>query len=355
VFLAGAFWTKYSVFPFAVTLGLVLLFDPLARRALRTAGPYVMAGVFAIIIAPNVWWLLSHDFLPFQYVDSRAIAATRWYQYLLFPLQWTASQLLTIAPALALLAVLYLPRAAQQPQTPDGRAAFDRRYLTALAIGPFAVTTLIAIVLGRSPVAMWGYPLWTFLPLAILAWAQPALDPLRLRRFAAGAILVLVALPVAYAAAEIGEPLVRDRMKATQYPGHLLADTLTRRWREKTGQPLAYVGGALLTFERDGRRYELTGAGEFAANNVAVYSPDRPRVVVKGELKLSPWIDAADVERRGVLLVWQPIGDELPESLKRAFPRAELQPPLALPRQTVLAWVKRSPVIVHYAFVLPRS
>jgi 4-amino-4-deoxy-L-arabinose transferase-like glycosyltransferase len=41
-FLAGAFWSKYAAFALAATLGLFLLFDPVARRAWRTSGPYVM-------------------------------------------------------------------------------------------------------------------------------------------------------------------------------------------------------------------------------------------------------------------------------------------------------------------------
>src|SRR4051794_10887165 len=59
-FLAGAFWSKYAAFALAATLGLFLLFDPSARRAWRTPGPYVMALVFGIVIAPNAWWLVTH-------------------------------------------------------------------------------------------------------------------------------------------------------------------------------------------------------------------------------------------------------------------------------------------------------
>src|SRR6476660_240900 len=70
VFLAGAFWSKYAAFVLAATLGLFLLFDPRARRAWRTPGPYVMALAFAIVIAPNFGWLVQHDFLPFHYVDE---------------------------------------------------------------------------------------------------------------------------------------------------------------------------------------------------------------------------------------------------------------------------------------------
>jgi hypothetical protein len=353
VFLAGAFWSKYAAFALAATLGLILLIDPLARRAWRTSGPYLMAIVFALVIAPNIWWLVANDFMPFRYVEDRAAVAARWYQYLLFPLQWTFGQFLYLAPALALLALLYWPRSKAQRDTASAEAAFNRRYIVALALGPFAVTTAIAAVTGRQPIAMWGYPLWSFAPLAVLMIWPPSLETAQLRRFAGATLAVLFAFPIAFAAAELGEPLIRDRSKATQFSGQYLADTITRQWREKTGTPLAYVGGAVVIDHSRGFPREIRASGQFASNNVAVYSPDRPQVIVNGELKLSPWIDVADLNRRGAVLLWQPPDDnnEMPENLKRAFPRAVLQPALHLPRQTRYP---RRPDLVYYAIVPPQ-
>jgi 4-amino-4-deoxy-L-arabinose transferase-like glycosyltransferase len=350
LFLAEAFWSKYAVFALAATLGMILLFDPNARRAWRTPGPYLMAAVFAVVIAPNVWWLINNDFMPLHYVEDRAAVATRWYQYVLFPLRWTGGQLLFLAPMLALLALLYLPRGPIKHETSGEDAAFNRRYVGALALGPFAVTTVVAVLLGRQPIALWGYPLWSFAPLAVLMIWPPSLDTARLQRFAGAALAVLVAFPVGFAAAELGEPFIRDRSKATQFPGRFLAETITRRWRERTGTPLAYVGGAIVIADEIPPRV-LPGAGQFTANNVAVYSPDRPRVIVNGELRLSPWIDVADLERRGAVLLWQPQEKGLPENIKRAFPRAELQPPLTVPRHTLYP---RRGELVYYAFILPR-
>jgi 4-amino-4-deoxy-L-arabinose transferase-like glycosyltransferase len=350
LFLAGAFWSKYAVFALAVTLGLILLLDPFARRAWRTPGPYVMAAVFAIAIAPNAWWLVTNDFMPLRYVDDRAASAATWYQYLLFPLRWIGGQLLYVLPALALLALLYLPRRSVTPEPAGETTAFNRRYVGALALGPFAVTTVIAAVLGRQAIAMWGYPLWSFMPLAILLFWPPALEAARLRRFAAAALAVLIAFPIGFAIAELGEPFIRDRSKATQFPGRLLAETITRQWRERTGTPLTYVGGAVVLAHGIGPR-TLPAAGQFAANNVAVYSPDRPHVIVNGQLGLSPWIDVADLERRGAVLVWQPQEKGLPENIRRQFPRAELQPPLTLARHTLYP---RRGVLVYYAFIPPR-
>ncbi len=393
LFLAGAFWSKYAVFALAATLGLILLIDPFARRAWRAPGPYMMALVFLVVIAPNVWWLINNDFMPLHYVDDRAAPARHWYDYVLFPLRWSGGQFLYLLPALILLALLYWRRHGKQapvaaapssahsrgggnpesslvsPGSPLSRgrageseptqaanaldeAAFNRRYVAALALGPFAVTTIIALVLGRQPIALWGYPLWSFVPLAVLMWWPPALDVAQLRRFAAGALAVLIAFPLGFAIAELGEPFIRDRSKATQFPGALLAELITREWRERTGTPLKYVGGAIVINQEWWGPRRLPGAGQFAANNVAVYSPDRPHVIVEGELAISPWINATDLERHGAVLLWQPNEEGLPENIRRAFPHAELQPPLTVPRHTLYP---RRGELIYYAFVLPRA
>jgi dolichyl-phosphate-mannose-protein mannosyltransferase len=332
--LALAFWSKYAAFALAATVGLFLLLDPTARRAWRTPGPYLMALSFALVIAPQLWWLLDTGFLPFRYVDARAKIATHWYHFFTFPLQWGAGQLFFLLPAIGLLALLYARGRPLERSTSQVASAFDKRYIAALALGPFAVTTLVSVLLGRLPVAMWGYPLWSFAPLAAILWLGPVWEPRRLRLFAAGVAIVFVAVPALYAASEVLEPRFRDRPKATQFPGRMLAESVTRAWRDKTGIPLAYVAGT-----------------EFAANNVAVYSPDRPHVVVHGDLTLSPWVDPADLRRRGAVLVWEGEGGAVPERWRAAFPGAEVQPPLVLPRQT--RWPVR-PARIELAIVPPR-
>lgn len=339
-FLALAFWSKYAAFALAATLGLFMLFDREARTCWRTAGPYLMALSFLAVLSPNLWWLVRHDFLPFQYVESRAVAAAHWYQYVTFPLQWTASQLFFLVPVLIMLAMLFAGRPLPSRSSAPSLA---HRYVAALALGPFLVTTAAALLAGRLPVAMWGYPLWCFAPLAVLMWFKPDFQTLPFRRFAVAFVSFFIAFPAIYAAAELFEPLIRDRPKATQFPGREMAQMITERWREKTGTPLRYVGGIEVGH----------GPGEFAANNLVVYSPDRPHVVVHGNPLLSPWIDRADLQQRGIVLVWAGSAPtpSLPSDIQRAYPAAQLQPPLQLARKTL---VPRSPVFVSYAFVLPR-
>jgi hypothetical protein len=106
--------------------------------------------------------------------------------------------------------------------------------------------------------------------------------------FAIGVIFLFFLAPAIWIGTWLADPHLRTRPKAVDFPGQALAELVTREWHDKTGTKLAYVAGT-----------------EFAANNVAVYSPDRPRVMVHGRLKTSPWIDMDDLRKRGVGIVWE--------------------------------------------------
>ncbi len=342
--LALAFWTKYSVGVLGVVIGLILLIDPYARRSLRTPGPYVMAVAFLLVLAPHLGWLWNHDLMPFEHVGQRAKEAARWHEYLLFPLRWIGGQLLFLLPVIGLLALVWQRGATRPPADAEGR--FARRYLAAVGLGPFVVTTLASTVLGRMLIPLWAYPFWSFAPLAAVGFLPGPLDARRLQRFACGFLVVFAAAPIVYAALELIEPLVRDRPKASQFPGRLLGETITREWRERTGTPLRYVSGVYFGLEG------LGSLGEFAVNNVAAYSPDRPHVLVHADPTISPWIDMDDLRRHGAVVIWQqgPMPAEEAARLRAMFPTLEMRPPLELARQTLRP---RNPVIVEYAIVPP--
>ena len=115
-----------------------------------------------------------------------------------------------------------------------------------------------------------------------------------------------------------------------------MADSITRAWRERYGTPLVYAGGT-----------------EFAVNNLAVYSPDRPHVLPHGNPKLAPWVDMSDLARRGAVVVWEEghLRARL-EEWRVTFGAFDVQPTLVLARQT---WNRRvASTHIIYAFVPPR-
>ena len=296
-----------------------------------------MAAAFALVIAPNVWWLVTHDFMPFRYVDERAAAAAHWYHSPVYPLQWTGGQALVLLPALALLALLYRRGEVRATAPADEIAAFNRRYVTALALGPFLVTTVVAAAARAARDRDVGLSAVVVRAARAAAVAAAVTDPPQLRRFAAGAIAMLLAFPVIYAAVEIGEPLAARPAEGDPVPrpagGRNRLPTVTQK-----PAVLSSMSVAQWYWEHpQGGSRGIPGAGQFASNNVAVYLVRAPARHRERRPECSPSIDTADLDRRGAVLAWQRRSPDgaLPENLRRAFPRVELQPPLVMPRVTV--------------------
>jgi 4-amino-4-deoxy-L-arabinose transferase-like glycosyltransferase len=311
VALGVALWAKYFVVMLAVPLGLFLLIDRDARPALRTAGPYVAALIALLIALPHLVWLVENDFLPFRYAEARAAPVRGLIDHALHPLAFMAGQALWLLPAAVIALPLVRPRSAAKPVAD----AFDRRIVTLLAFGPAALLIAGSAVSGRGLITMWGYPLWLFLGLWIVLAAGPALAQARLKRIA----LAWAAVTALYAVAFIAQygvlPFFDHRYRASLFPADRLGAEISTRFRAATGKPLAYVIGSM-----------------WLGGNISRYSAERPRTLIDGRPERAPWIDLADLKRRGAVVIWSD-GDRttVPETYAALAPHAEVQPPLTLP------------------------
>ncbi len=312
VALGGALWAKYFVIMLAAPLALFLLIDRDARPALRTAGPYVAALIALLIALPHLVWLIDNDFLPFRYAEARAAPVRGLIDHALHPLAFVAGQILWLLPAGLIALPLAVPRV---PAAQPAADAFDRRIVTLLAFGPAALLIAGAVISGRGLITMWGYPLWLFLGLWIVIAVGPALAQARLRRIA----LAWAAVTALYAAAFIAQygvlPFFDHRYRASLFPGDRLGAEISTRFRAATGAPLAYVIGSM-----------------WLGGNISRYSPERPRTLIDGKPARAPWIDLADLARRGAVVIWSD-GDrtKVPENYAALAPNAQVQPPLTLP------------------------
>src|SRR6185312_10479981 len=209
---------------------------------------------------------------------------------------------------------LFVPRNAQG-ETPAlfGADAFDRRIVSWLSWGPFVTVLLMGLVSGRGAVAMWGYPLWLFLGVWLILIAQRSLaGPLPRILLTWG--IVFTCLALAFIANYAVLPRIDHRYRAVFYPGGSLGRDIGQRFETATGQPLRYVVGTM-----------------WDGGNVAHYAPSHPRVLVDGEPKRAPWIDLADLKRRGAVVVWTE-GDRnaVPAEFRTVAGNAKVQPPIRL-------------------------
>jgi hypothetical protein len=319
-----AVWAKYFAAVQVVPLMLFGLFDRDARKSLATPGPWIAVVVALVVMAPHLVWLIQNDFLPFTYADARAMRFKGAIDYLVKPSRFVLSQLGFILPSL-LIAAPYLRRSVRAPETAAksesdkselqmSANAFDRRIVTLLTFGPAAMIALLSLETGRDAVALWGYPLWLFLGLWIVLNARP-LDPLTLRRIGFFWGVVFISTAVAFVINYDISQRFRPHYTAVIYPGKQLGAEMSRRYRELTGQPLAYVIGTM-----------------WLSGNIAHYAPEQPRVLIDGNPARAPWIDLDDLRARGAVVVWV-AGDPdvLPPMFRAVAGDAQVQPVLTLP------------------------
>jgi 4-amino-4-deoxy-L-arabinose transferase-like glycosyltransferase len=315
----GALWAKYFVVMLAAPYALFMFFDPKARRALATPGPWLALGVALLIAAPHVLWLFQTDFLPFAYVSHRAAPSHGWFDHLRHPAVFAASQFFFALPSLFIAAALFWPRPNIAPLPLVGREefadAFDRRIVTLLAFGPALATIALTAVSGRGAVAMWGYPLWLFIGLWLVLVAPAALDAARLTKIVVAWAAVFAIFVIIFAANYSVLPYLDHRYRAVFFPGDKLGETLTQRFRAATGARLRYVIGSM-----------------WDAGNLAHYSPDQPQVLIDGEPRRAPWIDLGDLRMQGAVVVWtQGDAATLPAQFAAIAPDAEVGVPFDLP------------------------
>ncbi len=325
-----ALWAKYFVFVLALPLGLFLLLDRDARRALATPGPYVAVFVALVVAAPHLVWLVGNDFLPFRYADARSLHSRGLFDHVLRPLQFVVGQFFFVLPVFVIAIPLLVKRS--QPHRPVV-TDFDRRIVTLLAFGPAVTVAALSLLTGRGTIAMWGYPLWMFLGLWIVMVPGAAIDRARLKRVAVLWTIVFFSFATAFVVSYAVLPAFDGRYRAVFFPGDRLGAEMSARFRALTGRPLAYVVGSMWT-----------------GGNAAHYAPERPRVLIDGSPSRAPWIDLGDLRAKGAIVVWTESDPRvLPVPFRDIAVDAEIQQPFMLPYRR-----GRGEVQVGWALLRPR-
>lgn len=312
-------WSKYFVVVLAIPLALFLLIDRDARKTLATPGPYLAAAVALIVMAPHFVWLVQNDFLPFAYAEHRALPSRGLIDHIWHPLQFAIGQLFFLIPALLIALPLFFPRTSKVKAQADN---LDLRIVSVLAFGPVAAVLALSALTGRGTVAMWGYPLWLFVGVWLVMMARAATVQ-RLPRVAAIWAVVFAGFALGFIGNYGVLPSYDHRYRAVFFPGGDLGREIAQRYRAATGQPIAYVIGTM-----------------WDGGNLAHYSGNRPRVLIDGKPERAPWIDLADLKKRGAVVAWTD-GDTnaVPPKFRAIAVDAAVQPPLRLPDRRGLSTV----------------
>jgi hypothetical protein len=129
--------------------------------------------------------------------------------------------------------------------------------------------------------------------------------------------LVFVIFVAAFIADYLVLPRFDHRYRAAFFPGDRLSAAITQRFEQATGTAPAYIIASM-----------------WDGGNVAHYSRQhpQPRVLIDGVPAHAPWIDLADLRRRGAALVWTESDPRvLPPGLAAIAPGVDIGAPFELP------------------------
>jgi 4-amino-4-deoxy-L-arabinose transferase-like glycosyltransferase len=278
---AAAMLTKYwSVF-LLFAMVIAALGDHRRGAYFRSVAPWVTVLVGAVLIAPHLLWLVQHGAPPVRWVSIRASASVAdWMRSLS---EYSFGTMGYAGLALAAYVVLVRPsRAAWRdimfPRDTSRRMAAIIFWLALLAPIPSAAVTRTNLL------SLWSIESLALLPVILLS------SPLvTLTREAAGRIvgLAIIVSGLALAASPIvagAKFIVGVENDASYVPA--AAAAVDREWQATTNRPLEIL------------------AGPFGlAASIAFTLKDRPSIFSDFSHYLSPWVDARDLQDKGLAVI----------------------------------------------------
>lgn len=337
-FFGLALMTKYLAGALMLPLGILLLITKEGRKCWKRPGLYLAMAVFLLLTLPNLIWLYAHDFIAIFYacrragLDSSPISGG-WIDHVsnaCSPIGDFLTRL--ILPAVALLLLRRGPKKTTDP--------FGQKVILYAALGPLALSALFALVTGGNVLVSWLTPYFVFATPLMVLWYRPVPERFTFKFFTG---FVIVAATLAFLAFGFEYLHKRPYLKQGGYnvwPGRLIADQLTRNWHGKYGTPIPYVIG-------DRKK----------SCNFVFYSPDRPVAFFDHSVELSPWIDPADVKKRGAVILWN---SETPPSYLEFYTDQLVMLPDIETELAGVGWYRKLAgplrlVTVHAAFLPPEE
>jgi hypothetical protein len=123
-------------------LGMVLaaLLERRAYALLRSQRVWLALGIAAVIIAPNIVWVLQHDWVTFRNIAGMVQANNNTRLNLLRPLEFLAAQFAVFGPVVFAVLLYAIGKIRSPEEVPASRV------MLAFAIPPLAIMTAVAIV-----------------------------------------------------------------------------------------------------------------------------------------------------------------------------------------------------------------
>ncbi|HVE45010.1 MAG TPA: glycosyltransferase family 39 protein [Gammaproteobacteria bacterium] len=334
LFAGLSMMAKYYTAVLLLPLLILLITDKTHRKQLSTLSPYLGLTIFFIIICPHMIWLFSHDFITINYAVNRVgTNEPQLSNHLRYPLRFLWEQCEVFLPAVGCWLLLYLINK-PSPQTNTKRPAardipsrdregashdqqaslllnsdtllstqlgfYHKKFLCYAAFGPLLTTLLLSFCFGFTLRAGWGMPLLSLWGVALFAFAPPKLSPVKAITCLGSLFALMTIFLSSYSLSFINS----DTPSSANFPGKIIARTITEYWHNQYHTPLSYVAGS-----------------RWIGGNIEFYSTDHPAVFINWNHAQSPWIQEDKLRQKGGVFVWHINSNEhLPADIQARFP-----------------------------------
>jgi len=328
--MMAKYYTVMLLFPMA----LFLIANRDNRASFKIPAFYWGAGTFLMVLTPHTIWLFFHDFITVNYALERVHTHTNsWVNHVKYSSQFVLDQFAAFAPCLLLALLLLIGQKNPNPQFTFALKPFDKSFLLYVGTGPFLATIVLSMVTGIALRGGWGEPLLSLWGIILIASLRPHLNWLGLKCFSSvyGILFCTIIISYSVALTRAAEP------SSANFPGKIIAKTLTHEWHAAYHAPLRYVAGS-----------------RWIAGNVALYSKDKPAVYIEWDPKHSPWIDEAKLRKQGAIFAWEN-AEEDNNKLAEIFSHYSHLSPTRVLHFSWLRNKKMEPVEISVAFLAPEA
>lgn len=279
VFAALNLLNKYVSGVLLVSLAIFVVADKGVLKLLKNPKVYAAAAVCVLIVAPHLLWLWQNDFEMLNYIASRNHVGkiTSFWRHIAYPLKFVGAQILFAAAALLIYGSFY----AGGEKAVAVKNKTQGLFIGATALAPVLIFALIGAAQGTPLKSMWGFPCLFMAGIALFYFFPMRWNEHREKMF----VTTVGCVSVLFAAAYIAQSLLTTSIRF-QTPVEKVASELVQKYEQTTNRTPRYVGGNV-----------------WYADMVALYADKEIKPMIWLSPKNNPWLDAADFEQNGALVV----------------------------------------------------
>lgn len=289
VFCGLGFITKYSMVVFFAAFAVYLLVSQKLLLKPTLIGIALATLVMLVIVAPHVYWLVTHPVNPLKYASAYIVEST-FSSRSLASLGFITVQIARLAPvAVGVLLLAWWMRAMQRSrlQTAQYRAEPPptvtitltqdaTRFVSIISVVPMVGVVCAQLFLNVQVVSHWAATFFILLGVLLLRFLPTVNTDFKWRAVVIGFVAYhsVMALIYGLGRGPIAETV--GRSSRSVFPSQQLADSVNTLWLSKQNTALELIASDLWT-----------------AGHVSLQRQGKPSILLDGEIDYSPWLNPA--------------------------------------------------------------